>query len=86
MENAEIRATDLLCRACCVCSVEDCIEIVDSRASMDDKSDAVHTMVHVTSTLSYTDLFLAYASAKCIELIAVYKGERVMGERVARCE
>lgn len=89
LEVTSIDSTQLLQAACKQCDLNDCIKIIGLNSTITDKSKAVHSLVHVTSTSPFTDSSVTYASQTALDIIVANKGveaKRKMAELLASCE
>ncbi|KAI8895928.1 hypothetical protein BC833DRAFT_583292 [Globomyces pollinis-pini] len=66
--------------------LKDCIRIIDVNSTHNDKSKAVHSLVHITSTLPFTDSTVTYASQTVLDIIVANKGAEVKREMRALLE
>ncbi|RKP15771.1 hypothetical protein ROZALSC1DRAFT_18371, partial [Rozella allomycis CSF55] len=68
--------TEILEAACSDCTLVDCIKKIDINSTI---PNAVHSLVHVTSTHPYTESSVCYASQKALDIIVRKKGEEARG-------
>lgn len=89
LEVTSTDSTQLLQAACKQCDLIDCIKIIGLNSTNTDESKAVHSLVHVTSALPFTDSSVTYASQTALDFIVANKGveaKRKMAELLASCE
>jgi hypothetical protein len=89
LEVTSTDSTQLLHAACKQCDLNDCIKIIGFNSNITDKSKAVHSLVHITSTSPFSDSSVTYASQTALDMIVANKGieaNRNMAELLASCE
>ena len=89
LEDTEHEPTKLLHAACRDCELNDCIRIIGLDSTFTDKSKAVHSLVHITSALPFTEPSVTFASQTALDIIVENKGteaKRKMEDLLASCE
>ena len=89
LEDTHYEPTKLLQTACKQCDLDDCINIIGLESTITDKSKVVHSLVHMTSDLPFTEPSVTFASQTALAIIVEFKGteaKRKMVELLASCE
>ena len=89
LEDTQYEPTKLLQAACKQCNLDDCIKIIGLDSIISDKSKVVHSLVHMTSALPFTESSVTFASQAALDIIVEIKGKeakRQMVELLASCE
>ncbi|EGF76439.1 hypothetical protein BATDEDRAFT_28349 [Batrachochytrium dendrobatidis JAM81] len=89
LEDTSGDPTKLLQAACRQCDLDDCIKIIGLNSTITDKSQVVHSLVHMTSVDPFTESSVAFASQTALDIIVQIKGteaKRKMAELLASCE
>jgi len=69
-EDVEKEPHVILDTACKQFSLDNYIRIVDLDSSITEHSRVIHSLVHITSTVPFTECSVCYASQKAVEIIA----------------
>jgi hypothetical protein len=88
LEDTKYEPTKLLQAACKQCNLDDCIKIIGLDSTITDKSKVVHSLVHMTSALPFTESSVKFASQAALDIIVEYKGTEAklkMTELLASC-
>ncbi|EGF78958.1 hypothetical protein BATDEDRAFT_90343 [Batrachochytrium dendrobatidis JAM81] len=89
LEDTSSDPVELLRNACRQCKLDDCIKIIGLNSTITDKSQVVHSLVHMTSVDPFTESSVAFASQTALDIIVQIKGteaKRKMEELLASCE
>ncbi len=87
LEVTKNTPTKILENACTDCSLNDCIKKIGMDSVINDKSEVVQSLVHVTSTSPFTDC--CYASQTALNIIVQHKGreaKRRMNDLLNSCQ
>ena len=74
LEETSSSPSNILLAACKQCDFDDCIRIIGLNSTITEKSKAVHSLVHITSTSPFTDSSVSYASQTALDTICEHKG------------
>ncbi|KAI8893780.1 hypothetical protein BC833DRAFT_607256 [Globomyces pollinis-pini] len=88
LEDLDYEPTKLLEAACDQCNLDDCIKIIGLDSTFTEKSEVVHSLVHVTSESPFTKSSVKFASQAALDIIVEKKGtvaKRKMSELLASC-
>ena len=89
LEDTKYEPTKLLEAACKQCDLDDCIKAIGLNSTITDKSKVVHSLVHMTSALPFTESSVSFASQTALDIIVEIKGKEAklkMAELLASCE
>jgi hypothetical protein len=89
LEVTQYEPTKILQAACKQCDLKDCIKVIGLDSTITDKSKVVHSLVHMTSALPFTESKVTFASQTALDIIVENKGteaKRKMSELLASCE
>jgi hypothetical protein len=89
LEDTKWTPTVILEAACKICLLDDCIKEICLDSIITEKSEGVHSLVHVTSVSPYTESSVCYASPTALNIIVqrkVIEARRNMQGLLASCE
>jgi hypothetical protein len=72
-EDTRYEPKKLLQAACKQCNLDDCIKIIGLDSTISDKSKVVHSLVHMTSALPFTESSVKFASQAALDIIVQEK-------------
>jgi hypothetical protein len=81
--------TQIIEAACRVCTLDECITATGIQSTVTEKSQIVHSLVHITSTHPFNDSSVCFASQTALDIIVRNKGlqaRRRMYDLLASCQ
>jgi hypothetical protein len=74
LEDTTRNPTQMLEAACTDCTLEDCMKKVGLDSTISEKSNVIHSLIHITSMSPYTESSVCYASKTALSIIVKSKG------------
>jgi hypothetical protein len=82
-------ATEILEAACKACSLDDCIKEVGLHSTITEKSNIIHSLIHIKSERPFMRSSVCYASQAALDMIVRRKGNEArlrMNDLLASCQ